>query len=69
MHGPTPVGRLRTNVVAMVAEVESDLMRARTRECTYGAKATVRRGGKRPRLSKSQEAHLMSLHRGTPHKH
>jgi DNA invertase Pin-like site-specific DNA recombinase len=41
VHDPTdPVGRLLVNVLAMVAEFESDLIRARTREGMHVAKAT-----------------------------
>jgi DNA invertase Pin-like site-specific DNA recombinase len=40
VHDPTdPVGRLLFNVLAMVAEFESDLIRARTREGMKVAKA------------------------------
>ena len=40
MHDPTdPVGRLFFNVLAMVAEFEADLIRARTREGLAVAKA------------------------------
>jgi hypothetical protein len=40
VHDPTdPVGRLLFNVLAMVAEFEADLIRARTREGMKVAKA------------------------------
>ena len=40
VHDPTdPVGRLLFNVLAMVAEFEADLFRARTREGMQVAKA------------------------------
>jgi hypothetical protein len=43
MHDPTdPVGRLLFNVLAMVAEFEADLIRARTREGMKVAKAKGR---------------------------
>jgi hypothetical protein len=68
IHGPTdPVGRLLFNVLAMVAEFESDLIRARTREGMQVAKAKGRLRGKQPKLSKSQEAHLVSLYKGGQH--
>jgi DNA invertase Pin-like site-specific DNA recombinase len=68
VHDPTdPVGRLLFNVLAMVAEFEADLIRARTREGMQVAKAKGRLRGKQPKLSKSQEAHLVSLYKGGNH--
>lgn len=68
IHDPSdPVGRLLFNVLAMVAEFESDLIRARTREGMQVAKAKGRLRGKQPKLSKTQEAHLVSLYRGGEH--
>ncbi len=59
VHDPTdPVGRLLFKVLAMVAEFESDLIRARTREGMQVAKAKGRLRGKQPKLSRSQEGHL-----------
>ncbi len=54
--------------VVLVAEFEADLARLRTREGMAIAKAKGRLRGKRPKLSPSQEAHLVELHRegGTP---
>ncbi len=43
-----PVGRLLFNVLAMVAEFESDLVRLRTREGMKVAKAKGRLRGKQP---------------------
>ena len=64
IYDPTdPVGRLLFNVLAMVAEFESDLIRARTREGMKVAKAKGRLRGKRPKLVPRQEAHLLELHR------
>ncbi len=64
VHDPTdPVGRLLFNVLAMVAEFEADLIRARTREGMKLAKAKGRLRGKQPKLSPTQEAHLVELHR------
>ena len=50
-HDPTdPVGRLLVNVLAMVAEFESDLIRARTREGLAVARAAGKlRGAPRAR--------------------
>ncbi|WP_427006661.1 recombinase family protein [Pseudarthrobacter sp. H2] len=68
VHDPTdPVGRLLFNVLAMVAEFESDLLRAHTREGMQVATAKGRLRGKQPKLTKSQEAHLVSLYRGGQH--
>jgi DNA invertase Pin-like site-specific DNA recombinase len=68
VHDPTdPVGRLLFNVLAMVAEFEADLIRARTREGMAVAKAKGRLRGKQPKLSTKQEAHLVSVHRAGMH--
>jgi len=56
-----PVGRLLFNVLAMVAEFESDLIRLRTREGMKVAKAKGRLRGKQPNLNPRQEAHLVGL--------
>jgi DNA invertase Pin-like site-specific DNA recombinase len=55
------VGRLLFTVLAMVAELESDLIRLRTREGMKVAKAKGRLRGKQPKLNRRQEAHLVSL--------
>lgn len=49
------------NVLAMIAEFESDLIRLRTREGTKIAKAKGRLRGKQPKLNPRQEAHLVAL--------
>jgi len=68
VHDPTdPVGRLLFNVLAMVAEFESDLIRRRTREGMKVAKAKGRLRGKQPKLSATQEAHLVKLYRAGEH--
>ena len=56
-----PVGRLLFNVLAMVAEFESDLIRLRTREGMKVAKAKGHLRGKQPKLNHRQEAHLVEL--------
>ncbi|MGQ7296396.1 recombinase family protein [Quadrisphaera sp. KR29] len=62
VHDPTdPVGRLLFNVLAMVAEFEADLIRMRTREGMKIAKAKGHLRGKPPKLSRTQEAHLVEL--------
>jgi DNA invertase Pin-like site-specific DNA recombinase len=68
VHDPTdPTGRLLFNVLAMIAEFESDLIRMRTREGMRVAKAKGRLRGKPPKLSQKQEAHLVQLWRGGKH--
>ena len=68
MHDPTdPVGRLLFNVLAMVAEFESDLIRLRTKEGMRVAKAKGRLRGRQPKLNSRQEAHLVALHRAGEH--
>src|SRR4051794_38350592 len=63
VHDPTdPVGRLLFNVLAMVAEFESDLIKMRTREGMRVARAKGRLRGKTPKLSPRQESHLVELH-------
>jgi DNA invertase Pin-like site-specific DNA recombinase len=65
VYDPTDaVGRLLFNVLAMVAEFEADLIRLRTREGMKVAKAKGRLRGKQPKLSRRQEAHLVSLVHG-----
>jgi DNA invertase Pin-like site-specific DNA recombinase len=68
IHDPTdPIGRLLFNVLAMVAEFESDLIRMRTREGMRVAKAKGRLQGKKPKLSPSQEQHLVKLYQAGEH--
>jgi DNA invertase Pin-like site-specific DNA recombinase len=68
VHDPTdPVGRLLFNVLAMVAEFESDLIKMRTREGMKVARAKGRLRGKKPKLSDRQEAHLVALHAAGGH--
>jgi hypothetical protein len=62
VYDPTdPVGRLLFNVLVMVAEFESDLIRWRTREGMKVAKAKGHLRGKQPKLNHRQEAHLVAL--------
>jgi hypothetical protein len=61
-HDPSdPVGRLLFNVLAMVAEFESDLIRLRTREGMAVARANGHLHGRPPKLTGKQEAHLAEL--------
>ena len=62
VYDPTDaVGRLLFNVLATVAEFESDLIRLRTREGMKVAKAKGHLRGKQPKLTRRQETHLVSL--------
>ncbi|MGR2752547.1 recombinase family protein [Agromyces arachidis] len=68
VHDPNdPVGRLLFNVLAMVAEFESDLIRARTREGMQVARAKGRLRGRAPKLSAAQQQLLMQVHREGTH--
>jgi len=62
-----PIGKLMFNVLSMVAELEADLIRARTREGMAVAKARGRLRGKKPKLSPIQEKHLVELYRSGTH--
>ena len=67
-YDPTdPVGRLLFNVLSMVAEFESDLIRMRTREGMAIARAKGRLRGRQPKLSVLQRRHLMSLYEKREH--
>lgn len=62
VYDPTdPGGRLLFNVLAVVAEFETDLIRLRTREAMKVAQAKGRLRGKQPKLNHRQEAHLVAL--------
>ena len=68
VHDPNdPVGRLLFNVLAMVAEFESDVIRARTREGMQVAKAKGRLRGKQPKLYNAQQKHLMEVRNAGTH--
>ncbi|MGR0320611.1 recombinase family protein [Agromyces sp. ZXT2-3] len=63
VHDPNdPVGRLLFNVLAIVAEFESDLIRARTREGMQLAKAKGRLRGRQPKLSGPQQQLLAEVY-------
>jgi len=62
VYDPTDaVGQLLFNVLAMVAECESDLIRLRTREGMKVAEAKGHLRGKQPKLTRRPETHLVSL--------
>ncbi|MGH3831814.1 MAG: recombinase family protein [Pseudonocardiaceae bacterium] len=68
VYDPTdPIGKLLFTALSMVAEFEADLARLRTREGMTIAKAKGRLRGKKPKLSPSQEAYLVALHRAGRH--
>ena len=54
------------NVLAMVAEFESDLIRLPTREGNKIAKAKGRLRGRHPKLKTNQAKHLLELHDSVP---
>ncbi|PPI47040.1 recombinase family protein [Rathayibacter tritici] len=61
VHDPLdPMGRLLFNALAMIAEFESDLIRARTREGMQVAKQKGRLKGRKPKLSPVVEGHLVA---------
>lgn len=63
VHDPTdPIGRLLFNMLAMIAEFESDLIRMRTREGLDVARAAGRLRGRKPKLTPRQQAHLVEQH-------
>jgi len=64
VHDPTdPVGRLLFNVLAMVAEFEADLIKARTREGMAVARAAGKLRGRKHKLTPGREALMVDLHR------
>jgi DNA invertase Pin-like site-specific DNA recombinase len=68
VHDPTdPVARLLFNAPAMAAEFEAHLVRLRTQEGMKVAKAKGRLKGKSPKLSPTQDAHLVALHDAGEH--
>lgn len=68
IYDPTdPMGKMFFNILATFAEFEVDLLRMRTREGMAVARAKGRLRGKKPKLSPTQEAHLVSLHAAGAH--
>jgi DNA invertase Pin-like site-specific DNA recombinase len=63
VRDPTdPVGWLLFNMLAMIAEFESDLIRMHTREGMAVARAAGKLRGRQPKLNAAQEAHLARLY-------
>ena len=56
-----PIGKMFFNVLATFAEFQADVLSLRTREGMLVAKARGRLKGKPPKLSASQQAHLIKL--------
>lgn len=68
VHDPSdPVGKLLFNMLAMFAEFEADLIRARTVEGMAIARANGKLTGRRPKLSAAQEKHLVELYTAKTH--
>lgn len=68
IHNPSdPMGRMFFSIMAVFAEFESDLIRARTREGMAIARSRGRLRGKRPKLSHAQEHHLVGLVKSGEH--
>lgn len=63
VYDPTdPMGKMMFNMMSVFAEFEADLIRSRTREGMRIAKKNGKLRGKQPKLSASQQAHLVKLH-------
>lgn len=68
IHDPeSPMGRLLFNVLALIAEFEADLARARTREGMALAKAKGKLRGRAPKLKPSVERELVRMRREGRH--
>ncbi|ROS48364.1 DNA invertase Pin-like site-specific DNA recombinase [Frigoribacterium sp. PhB118] len=68
VYDPTdPVGQLLFVVLGMVAEFESDLIRARTREGMATAKVRGKLKDRKSKLSPAQERHMVAIHRAGDH--
>ena len=62
-----PMGKMFFGMLAVFAEFEVDLLRMRTREGMAIARAKGKLRGRQPKLSKSQQAHLVKLHADGEH--
>ena len=58
-----PMSKMFFNILAVFAEFEADLIRARTREGMATARAKGRPKGKKPKLSPTVEAHLVEKYK------
>jgi DNA invertase Pin-like site-specific DNA recombinase len=62
-----PMGKMFLGMLAVFAEFEVDLLRMRTREGMAVARAKGKLKGRQPKLSRSQQAHLVKLHADGEH--
>lgn len=63
VHDPTdPIGKLLFGFLSLMAEFESDLIRQRTREGMAVARSRGRLKGRGPKLSATQQQHLVKQH-------
>ncbi|PYI67810.1 recombinase [Arthrobacter livingstonensis] len=68
VHDPTgPMGKLLSNVLAMISELEADHIRMRTREGMKVATAKARLRGDQPNPTVKQENHLLERHTAGEH--
>ncbi|MBG0567994.1 recombinase family protein [Actinoplanes sp. NEAU-A11] len=68
IYDPTDsMGKVFFNILATFAEFEIDLLRLRTREGMAIAKAKGKLKGRAPKLSPTQQAHLVKLHAADEH--
>ncbi len=68
VHDPTdPMGKMFFNILATFAEFEVDLLRMRTREGMAVARAKGKLKGRKPKLSKKQQAELRRMHDAGDH--
>lgn len=68
IYDPTdPIGKLLFNVLSMVAEFESDIIRARTREGMAVAKAKGKLKGRQSSVSPAKRKHLIELYEAGQH--
>jgi DNA invertase Pin-like site-specific DNA recombinase len=68
IHDPAdPIGRFFLGTLSLMAEFETDLLRARTREGMAVARSKGKLKGKPPKLKPAQAAHLQQLHQAGNH--
>jgi DNA invertase Pin-like site-specific DNA recombinase len=62
-----PFGRMFLQILAVVAEFEANLIKMRTREGMAVARAKGKLRGRAPKLSRTQQAHLIKLYGSGEH--